>query len=41
MIPWALATHIGGLNTNENQELQYRRQIGNGRGVAPPNMGQR
>ena len=41
MIPWALASHIGGLNTNENQELQYRRQIGNGRGVAPPSMGQR
>ena len=41
MIPWALATHVGGLNTNEAQDLQYRRQIGGGRGVAPPNMGQR
>lgn len=40
MIPWSLATHIGGLNTNENQQLAYRRQIGGGRGVAPPGMGQ-
>lgn len=41
MIPWSLATHVGGLNTNETQDLQYRRQVGGGRGVAPPNMGQR
>ena len=41
MIPWSLATHVGGLNTNEGQELQYRRQVGGGRGVAPPNMEQR
>ena len=41
MIPWSLATHVGGLNTNEAQDLQYRRQVGGGRGVAPPNMGQR